>query len=57
LWPLGDAETADFMARFYDALLARGDVVAALVQTRRAVLVSDREGNFRAWAGFQLYIR
>jgi len=57
LWPLGDAETADFMARFYDALLARGDVVEALVQTRRAVLASGGGGNFRAWAGFQLYIR
>lgn len=57
LWPLGDAETADFMARFYDTLMAEGDVVEALVQTRRAVLTSDKEGNFRAWAGFQLYIR
>jgi CHAT domain-containing protein len=57
LWPLGDEEKADFMARFYDALIAEGDVVEALVQTRRAVLASADAGNFRAWAGFQLYIR
>lgn len=57
LWPLGDEQAADFMARFYDRLLAEQDVVEALVQTRRSMLARGDGTNFRAWAGFQLYIR
>ena len=57
LWPLGDAETARFMARFYDLLLAENDVIEALMQSRRTLLASGNGENFRAWAGFQLYIR
>lgn len=56
-WSLDDAESAEFMQSFYQALDQNSDVAGALSQARMERIQSGGETNFRSWAGFQLYIR
>jgi CHAT domain-containing protein len=55
-WSPGDAETAEFMGRFYRQLQVQPDVGAALWETKKSYLGGDTTTTGDAWAAFQLYI-
>ena len=52
-WSPGDAETAEFMGRFYGQLQVQPDIGLALWETKKSYLAAPAPGD--AWAAFQLY--
>ena len=57
LWPAGDDANTAAMAEFYARLQPGSDIVEAFAEARRALIDAADSGNFRQWAGFQLFIR
>jgi CHAT domain-containing protein len=58
LWKVNDEPTAEFMRRFYHALLARKMSPAAALRTAQASMAMSKDPRWRApysWAGFVLY--
>ena len=56
LWRLNDREVASFVAEFYRNLQSSPDVVLALSNARRSILLASNPLDYSRWGGFQIYI-